>query len=125
MPRILRNTRIVTGAFMNTRSLFVLLTAALATSALSSAALAADLAPAPAPQAYVKAPMMSPATNWSGFYGGVNVGYGWGNGDMAFGDATPPPFVGDTNIAFQSLNSRSSGAIGGAQIGYNWQMGSL
>jgi outer membrane immunogenic protein len=108
---------------MNTRALSVLVTAALATSALSSIASAADLAPAP--QAYTKAPMISPATNWSGFYGGVNIGYGWGNNDMAFGDATPAPLVGETNIVSQSLNGRSSGVIGGAQIGYNWQMGSF
>jgi outer membrane immunogenic protein len=112
---------------MNNRSLS--LTVALATSALSSMvlpsmALAADLAPAPT--VYSKAPMISPATNWSGFYGGVNVGYGWGNNNMEFGDATPAPLVGETNIlSSQSLNGKSNGVIGGGQIGYNWQMGSF
>jgi outer membrane immunogenic protein len=102
--------------------LATLATAALASSAMSSSASAADLAPAPT---YTKAPMISPATNWSGFYGGVNVGYGWGSNNMDFGDATPAPLVGDTGVAPQSLSGRSSGVIGGGQIGYNWQMGSL
>jgi outer membrane immunogenic protein len=106
---------------MNTRAFSVLLTAALATSALSSIASAADL-PA-APVAYTKAPMVSPATNWSGFYAGVNIGYGWGSNNTALTDATPP---GDgTDILSQSLSGRSSGLVGGGQIGYNWQIGSL
>jgi outer membrane immunogenic protein len=122
-PRILRNTRIVIGAFMNTRALFVWSTAALATSALSSVASAADLAPAS--QAYVKAPMMPPATNWSGFYAGVNLGYGWGNNDTDLADATPAPNAGATDLASQSLSVGSRGVIGGGQAGYNWQMGSF
>ena len=108
---------------MNTHAPFVLLTAALATSALSSIASAADLAPAP--QTYAKAPMMSPATNWSGFYGGVNIGYGWGNNGTDLADATPAPNGGATDLASQSLSVGSSGVIGGGQIGYNWQMGSF
>jgi outer membrane immunogenic protein len=116
---------------MNNRSLFVVLTAALATSALSSFASpsmvsAADLPPAAAPSVYAKAPMISPAINWSGFYGGVNLGYGWGSGDMSLADVTP----GDPgNSGFpptpQSVGNRSNGVIGGGQVGYNWQMGSL
>jgi outer membrane immunogenic protein len=116
---------------MNNRSLFVSLTVALATSALSSVVLpsmasAADLPPAPAPRIYAKAPMVSPATNWSGFYGGVNVGYGWGNGDMSLADVTPG-FPGNTGFPAtpQSIGNRSSGVIGGGQIGYNWQMASF
>jgi outer membrane immunogenic protein len=116
---------------MNNRTLLVSLTVALATSALSSFALpsmasAADLPSAAAPASYTKAPMFSPATNWSGFYGGVNVGYGWGNNDMSFADATPG-FPGGSGFPAtpQSIGNRSSGVIGGGQIGYNWQMGSL
>ncbi len=110
---------------MNTRALFVLLTASLATSALSPVASAADLAPAPAPRTYTKAPMISPATNWSGFYGGVNVGYGWGNNNTDLADATPAPNAGITDLASQSLGVKSSGVIGGGQVGYNWQIGSF
>jgi outer membrane immunogenic protein len=98
-------------------------TAALASSAISSSASAADLPPAQS--VYAKAPMVSPATNWSGFYGGVNVGYGWGNNDTDLADATPAPNAGATDLAPQSLSGRSSGVIGGGQIGYNWQIGSF
>jgi outer membrane immunogenic protein len=115
---------------MNNRARLVSLTVALATSALSSVALpsmaaAADLAPAP--RTYTKAPsMVSPATNWSGFYGGVNLGYGWGSGDMSLADVTPnaPPLSGFPATP-QSVADRSNGVIGGGQIGYNWQMGSF
>lgn len=59
-----------------------------------------------------------PVFNWTGFYVGGNVGYGWGknNSDGNFTNpaAAPPGF------AFSdSLNL--AGAFGGAQVGYNWQ----
>jgi outer membrane immunogenic protein len=79
-----------------------------------SPAMAADLAP------HAKAPaMMSPATNWSGFYAGVNVGYGWGHDNT---DAASPF---DTGIANTSVNNDPKGVIGGGQVGYNWQAGSF
>jgi outer membrane immunogenic protein len=61
---------------------------------VATAASAADL-PRKAP-AYV-APV---GYNWTGFYLGVNAGYGWTSSD----------FGGDAN-----------GFVGGGQIGYNWQ----
>jgi outer membrane immunogenic protein len=69
--------------------------------------------------------MISPATNWSGFYAGANVGYGWGNNDMSVADVSPDP--GDSGISPtpQSVGNRSNGVIGGGQIGYNWQIGSF
>ena len=44
---------------------------------LAPRAFAADLA---VPRVYAKAPPMAvdPGYNWSGFYAGLNVGYGWG-----------------------------------------------
>ena len=105
---------------MNTRLSFVSLAVAFAASAVSSAALAADL---PA-RTYTKAPMFAPVTNWSGFYGGVNAGYGWGNNDVAISDVTPLS-PGASGIANQSFGRNASGAFGGGQIGYNWQMGSF
>jgi outer membrane immunogenic protein len=85
---------------------------------MSSGAFAADLAP----RTYTKAPIMSPVTNWSGFYGGVNVGYGWGDNNMSFEDATSIG-VGSSGVLPQSLGTSSAGVIGGGQIGYNWQSG--
>jgi outer membrane immunogenic protein len=86
------------------RKLLFATTALTALAALAApAAFAADLgvrrAPAPA---YVE-----PAFNWTGFYIGANVGYGWGRGDVTvFG------FTGS-----QDMN----GVLGGGQFGYNWQ----
>ena len=84
------------------RTLSSALGAALALVTVSTAAFAADM---PA-RTYTKAPaIMAPAMyNWTGFYVGLNGGYGWVNS----GGAGNP-----------------SGFIGGGQIGYNWQaMGS-
>jgi outer membrane immunogenic protein len=84
---------------------------------------AADLAPQP----YVKAqPPVEPANDWSGFYAGLHVGYGWGQSPT---NVTPDPtearFIGDpfTGGSFAPVpdTSRISGALGGAQVGYNIQ----
>jgi outer membrane immunogenic protein len=78
---------------------------------------AADLAARP----YTKAPPIAAAVyNWTGFYIGGNVGYGWGNADTDF-LSTPAigPIVGTT------LSPDPRGVFGGAQIGYNWQFGSV
>jgi outer membrane immunogenic protein len=68
-----------------------LLLAGVAFASLMTAASAADLAARP----YTKAPPLSPAINWSGFYIGAMGGY-----------------------AFDSDNG---GGFGGGTIGYNWQ----
>jgi outer membrane immunogenic protein len=59
--------------------------------------------------------------NWTGWYGGVNVGYSWGKAavnytDPAFsccGTGLPTSFSGSANL---------DGIIGGFQTGYNWQV---
>ncbi len=67
-------------------------------------------------------PIVAPVWNWTGFYVGANLGYGWGNGDT---DVIPLPtaaiFV---NLLPQTLNTSSKGVLGGGQFGYNWQFGS-
>src|SRR6185503_10945553 len=68
-----------------------LLLAGAALLSLMTAASAADLAARP----YTKAPPVSPAYNWSGFYIGAMGGY-----------------------AFDSSNG---GGFGGGTVGYNWQ----
>jgi outer membrane immunogenic protein len=70
-----------------------LLLAGAALLSLMTAASAADLAARP----YTKAPPLSPAINWSGFYIGAMGGY-----------------------AFDSSNG---GGFGGGTVGYNWQAG--
>jgi outer membrane immunogenic protein len=78
---------------------------------------AADLAARP----YTKAPPIAgPVYNWTGFYIGGNVGYGWGNADTNFASA---PLTG-ADIG-TTLSPDPRGVFGGAQVGYNWQFGSL
>jgi outer membrane immunogenic protein len=95
-----------------------LLAALLCTACGVSVAAAADL---PARNVYKAAPMVAPAFSWTGWYAGVNLGYGWGSergtGTIA-GSALP------INGAFSS-NTRFSGVAGGGQIGYNWQANAL
>jgi outer membrane immunogenic protein len=83
-------------------------TAALALAA--STAHAADL-----PGRYSPAPAYNalPVFTWTGFYAGLNAGYGWNAGDSRFYDP-----------AFGTVRGRRSGGfVGGAQAGYNYQFG--
>ncbi|MCW5688154.1 MAG: porin family protein [Pseudolabrys sp.] len=69
--------------------------AAVAVLGFATAASAADM---PA-RTYTKAPPMAAPFNWTGFYLGLNAGYGW----------------------VDSGGSNPGGFVGGGQIGYNWQ----
>jgi outer membrane immunogenic protein len=71
---------------------------------------------------YKDGPAYAPTSIWSGFYAGVNGGYGWRqssdqfaypacDGGVACGGLTYPAFDG----------VGASGGFGGGQIGYNWQ----
>ena len=70
--------------------------------------------------------MMAPVSvwSWTGFYGGLHVGAGWGTTETTLtGVSFVPPII--PPVAFSlpfSQNSRS-GFLGGAQAGYNWQTG--
>ncbi|ADP72495.1 porin [Rhodomicrobium vannielii ATCC 17100] len=46
---------------------------------------------------YKDGPIVAPVATWTGFYAGLNVGYGWND------------------------DADADGIIGGGQIGYNWQ----
>jgi outer membrane immunogenic protein len=78
-------------------------------------ALAADMA--------VKAPIAAPIAvyNWTGFYVGGNVGYGWGNGDTFFNPLPSAAIF--VNLLPQTLSPDPKGVFGGVQAGYNWQSG--
>jgi outer membrane immunogenic protein len=88
---------------------------------LSMAAQAADLprrTMAPAP--YVAA---VPTFTWTGFYFGVNAGYGWSqNGDDDRFDLGAGVIGGNTagRVVFTD-NEDADGFLGGAQIGWNYQ----
>ena len=80
-------------------------TAALAAISVVAAASAADIRPPPPP--VTKAPVVVPAYNWTGFYLGINGGYGFGRSKW---DGLPASF-------------NANGGVAGGQIGYNWQFG--
>ena len=77
-----------------------------ALSVLAAPSFSADLPSGPPVAPFV------PPYNWTGFYVGANIGYGWAD---ASGSAT---FGAASASASETLN----GVIGGAQIGYNWQV---
>jgi outer membrane immunogenic protein len=66
-----------------------------------------------------------PQFTWSGFYAGVNIGYGFGNNDPDYGaHSFYTPFPVPTDIVAGALWSSRvalSGVVGGGQIGYNYQ----
>jgi outer membrane immunogenic protein len=64
-------------------------------------------------------PPPPPAWNWSGFYTGVNLGYGWGSSPANV------TFLGSTGVLLYTAGTtvHPDGVIGGGQMGYNWQNG--
>ncbi|MET0430466.1 MAG: outer membrane beta-barrel protein [Microvirga sp.] len=98
------------------RILLQSLLAGAAVVALAASAQAADLPSRAAP-----APMIAavPLFTWTGFYIGVNAGYGWNNNDS---NST----YYDPTIAYYGANSDEDGGfVGGGQVGYNYQVGSF
>jgi outer membrane immunogenic protein len=77
----------------------------------------------------VKAPPAVAATvfSWTGFYAGVNAGYGWGDNAISL---TGDPFslfvegVGE-GVLPTSIAANPRGFVGGAQIGWNYQSGQV
>jgi outer membrane immunogenic protein len=82
--------------------------------------------------AAVKAPPTAPAPvpTWTGFYGGIQFGGGWG--DEAVNYSPNDPFwvalfsgaIGGGQGLARNYRIQQSGAVGGFEAGYNWQAGS-
>ncbi len=86
--------------------------------ACTTASQAADLA-----LKAVKAPV-GPAYSWTGFYAGLNFGYGVSDNKMSSSSVVVLPTSGEFgNVSSSTDSIDPRGVIGGAQIGYNWQLG--
>jgi outer membrane immunogenic protein len=87
-----------------------LLLASIAMITMTVSASAADLA-----LRYAKAPLSPVAAvhDWSGFYVGAHLGYGWGHDDVT-------AYVRTTGNLFTTFDFNQSGILGGGQIGYNF-----
>jgi outer membrane immunogenic protein len=92
--------------------------------ALMQTASAADLP--------IKVPTEMPGYNWTGFYVGLNGGFGWGRNNADFAgdgqnnagnDLISRVFDGTRNFNALRRSQRidSDGGFGGVQFGYNWQ----
>lgn len=91
--------------------------AALALLASVGAAQAADL-PAPLPSHQAPLAAVVPLYDWTGFYLGAQVGYGWG-------DASGTQNAGGTFFPVVPYTIDPAGALAGGHIGFNYQTGAL
>jgi outer membrane immunogenic protein len=66
-----------------------------------------------------------PLFTWSGFYAGVNAGYGFGHNDLSVRSDAPNFFDDALDVAGFGRSKREGSFTGGAQVGYNYQMGSI
>jgi len=88
------------------KRLSMVVTAGLFVATMAAPSLAADL-----PRPSYKAPIYAPVYyNWTGFYAGINAGYGFGKSDWSGAGGTG--------------STTPKGFIGGVQLGYNLQTGS-
>jgi len=91
----------------------------------STAARAAELAP---PTPVYSMASVAAAYNWSGFYAGGNVGYGWGTADTTTIGFSDPGGLGGVAPAVAagviplSFSPDPKGALVGLQVGYNYQL---
>ena len=112
-----------------------LLLSSVALLGFTAGAMAADLPRRAAPPIYAPVPVFT----WTGFYVGVNAGYGWNNSDdktcigcfgggvvtvdTTPGGATVAPLALPSGALFQGTNGGGNrdGFVGGAQVGFNYQ----
>src|SRR5664279_4810353 len=84
--------------------------------AMVTSASAADMAA----RHYTKAPMaVAQVMSWTGFYAGIQGGYGWGSSNEVF-------FNGPNTAIFAGTQKYdTSGGFAGGDFGYNWQTGAV
>ena len=86
------------------------LSLAIATIAASAPVVAADLPQAPPPMPRAPAFVPVPVYNWSGFYVGINGGWGFGTSNWT------------NSLAGNSGDFNLSGGVAGGTVGANWQI---
>jgi outer membrane immunogenic protein len=87
--------------------------------ALCVATYSANAADLPVKASVYRAPAVSPAYNWTGFYIGGNIGYGWS--EFKPGTVSVYQPISNYLFSFDGTNFSSRGVIGGVQAGYNYQ----
>ena len=110
---------------MKTRLLGLLAATALTTAGISAAS-AADLPARYAPPAPIVAAV--PLFTWTGFYVGVNAGYGWQDSNNSASVFVPAGTFVTAPLASGVVtfgDDNGAGFVGGGQIGYNYQIGSF
>jgi len=100
--------------------------AAVALALVAGSAFAADLPYRKEAPVYVPPP---PSFSWAGLYGGINIGYGFGDGSQEYGGIgyitpgilAPAPAAAFPGGSVLGGTSNLNGVVGGGQVGYNWQ----
>ncbi|UGY17052.1 outer membrane beta-barrel protein [Bradyrhizobium septentrionale] len=89
---------------------FLILTASIVALSAAAPALGADFAVQPVNIKAPPMPIAAPITDWTGYYIGINGGWGAGHNCWNFNGVTP-----------EGCHNSTGGSIGG-QIGYRWQI---
>ena len=92
----------------------LLLVATIAVAFGGAPVFAADM---PARPIYKAAAAPAPMSDWTGFYVGANIGYGWGTAHWS--DLVAP----EGNLPGEFVRHNTNGVLGGLQWGYNRQIG--
>lgn len=83
----------------------------------STAVVAADI-----PTTGVPVAPIAPVFTWTGFYAGVNAGYGWGDTDITANPLPTPALFGSP---VTRVGQDIDGFLGGVQAGFNYQAGAF
>jgi outer membrane immunogenic protein len=95
-----------------------------ATVALVAAAGAASAADMPAPVYKAPPPVVVPFYNWTGFYVGAHLGYGWDTEHASVAGMSGMGGMGTAMVGMGIPSYDANGVLGGLQAGYNYQMSS-
>jgi outer membrane immunogenic protein len=100
------------------RALMIAASGMLAVSVLNASAADINRKPVLTKAPPVQSAPISPVYNWTGFYIGANVGYGWSHRDFT------NTITGTGSVQATAINSGTDdgkGWLGGGQIGFNYQ----